>query len=177
MRSLTRFLVCSSCWSHFCCNSARRAYSRAVKAFFRAIPAAARTGPWASSFASSWTKVTRYPDYTKKLARDVGAKPEVRSRGRKCTKLVSAAVVSCCSAAPRIVASVDSQCASSCHTVASACGAGGGSFTSRECVQQYLIDVHDGGSRTRAHVFITDVSVDLCTACGCRAYEEDVSLK
>ena len=69
-----------------------------MKAFFRARPAAVRIGPWASSFASSWTRVTRYPDYGNVLAKSSPAnrigvvKPGVR------TKFASAAALSCCSA-------------------------------------------------------------------------------
>ena len=92
-------------------------------------------------------------------------------RGRRCgqgkgrTKLVSAAVVSCCSAAPRIVASRKNQCANSCHLVTSSWSVNRESFTSRKRVQQHLIDVHDGGSRTCARVFAMVESVELRLAC------------
>lgn len=58
--SLTLFFVSSSVpCSHFPCSSWCRATSRAVKAFLRAIPAAARMAPCADSLASSCTSVAR----------------------------------------------------------------------------------------------------------------------
>jgi hypothetical protein len=65
-------------------------------------------GPCASSFASSWTRVTRYPDYKTGLASVLFGAGRSSVPGRR-TKLVSAACVSCCSAAPRTAASVGSQ--------------------------------------------------------------------
>ncbi len=73
--SLTRvFVSWSVCCSHFCCSRAWCAYSRAVNAFFNAIPAAARMWPCAFSFASSWTRVARYKDYSGLLSAYAAAK-------------------------------------------------------------------------------------------------------
>ena len=44
----------------------------------------------------------------------------------------------------------------------------GRELTSRKCVQQHLIDVHDGGSRTRACVLAMVSGVDLCLTGGIR---------